>query len=142
MNYLLDTNVISALRDHQNINANLLKWSKQIDPNDTYLSVITIAEIHANIAKLKQQGDAQQAKSLKQWLDDFILVNYKGRILPIDNTVAFMYAQLMAADNKAAIHDALIGATAWAHNLVLVSKNVGDYSEIPINMINPFDLIT
>lgn len=141
MKYLLDTNVISELRKQQSMNTNLIKWSKTIDPNDTYLSVITIAELHANILKLQQQNETQQAQALKQWLNDFILPNYKLRILPITQEIALMYSRLMIPDTKP-IHNALIGATAWTHNLVLVSKNVTNYSEVPVNMINPFDEIT
>lgn len=141
MEYLLDTSVISELRKKQDMNANLLKWSKKINPNDTYLSVITIAELHASILTLQRQKEVQKAKELKQWLNDFILINYKERILPISPDIALMYSRLMVPDSKPA-HDALIGATAWTHNLVLVSKNVGNYSEVPVNMINPFDLIT
>ena len=141
MEYLLDTSVISELRKKQDMNANLLKWSKKINPNDTYLSVITIAELHASILTLQRQREVQKAKELKQWLNDFILINYKERILPITPDIALMYSRLMVPDSKP-VHDALIGATAWTHNLVLVSKNVGNYSEVPVNMINPFDLIT
>ncbi|WP_375326477.1 hypothetical protein [Candidatus Tisiphia endosymbiont of Nemotelus uliginosus] len=50
MKYLLDTNVISELR-RKVPNIQVIEWLEKIDPNQLYLSCITIGEIKMGALK-------------------------------------------------------------------------------------------
>src|SRR5260370_8605233 len=46
--YLLDTNVVSELREPKPHGA-VLKWIDEVDENDIFLSAVTVGELHAGI---------------------------------------------------------------------------------------------
>ena len=41
--------------------------------------------------------------------------------------------------DKKPINDAFIAATAWVHDLVSVTRNVKDFKQTGVKLLNPFD---
>ena len=64
---------------------------------------------------------------------------FTGRILSIDGAVADRWGRLVAAAGRPlpAI-DSLLAATALEHDLVLVTRNVKDFSGLPVQVFNPW----
>jgi predicted nucleic acid-binding protein len=63
--------------------------------------------------------------------------------LPIDEEIADRWGVLAASAKKqgkalSAI-DGLIAATAVHHNLTIVTRNDGDFSEMPVPVVNPWE---
>lgn len=139
MSYLLDTNVLSEFR-RPRPDANVLGWLEQADEDRIFISVITLAEIRRGI-NLMDSGRRRDA--LFAWLADEIPDRFSGRILGISITVATHWADLMAQGQRRGLAiatlDAFIGATALAHDLVIVTRNVKHFAPLQLPHLNPWE---
>jgi predicted nucleic acid-binding protein len=130
--YLVDTNVVSEARRGSR-EARL--WFRSVDPNSIFLSVITLGEIMRGIA-LKRRTDARAAASLTVWLEQ-LRHDHASRILPISDRIALEWGRL-AAERSRAMADALIAATAAIHGKIVVTRNVADFADTAIPLIDPW----
>ena len=77
------------------------------------------------------------------WLNT-LLDDYRDRILSIDLTVAENWGVLQgkAEQNGSpmASIDGLIAATAYTHNLALITRNEKDFTPSGVHVINPWSL--
>ena len=137
--YLLDTNIISELKklDSGKIHPQVQRWAYSINLMQTKISVVSITEIRTGILSLARKDQAQAA-SLDNWFTNRLLPAYRTRTLSVDTEVALICAQLHIPA-KRPINDAYIAATAIAHNLTLVSRNVRDFQGLPLMLENPFE---
>lgn len=137
--YLLDTNIISELKklDSGKIHPQVQRWAYSINLMQTKISVVSIIEIRTGILSLARKDQAQAA-SLDNWFTNRLLPAYRTKTLPVDTKVALIYAQLNVP-NKRPINDAYIAATAIAHKLKLVTRNIQDFQGMPITLENPFE---
>ena len=103
----------------------------------TKISVVSITEIRTGILSLARKDQAQAA-SLDNWFTNRLLPAYRTRTLSVDTEVALICAQLHIPA-KRPINDAYIAATAIAHNLTLVTRNVRDFQGLPLMLENPFE---
>ena len=137
--YLLDTNIISELKklDSGKIHPQVQRWAYSINLMQTKISVVSIIEIRTGILSLARKDQAQAA-SLDNWFTNRLLPAYRTRTLSVDTEVALICAQLHIPA-KRPINDAYIAATAIAHNLTLVTRNVRDFQGLPLMLENPFE---
>ena len=131
--YLVDTNVLSEARRGSN-EARI--WLRSVDPTTIFLSVITLGEIMRGIA-LKLRTDARAAAALTVWLEQ-LRHDHSDRILPISDSIALEWGRL-AAERPRGMADGLIAATAVVHAKIIVTRNVGDFSDLRIPVINPWN---
>lgn len=136
--YLLDTNVLSALRRPDKAPATLLAWASALPPETTCLSVVTLMELEHGILSLARR-DAAQAALLRQWLEGSILPAFQGRVLDVDEQVARAAARLMVSAPMP-INDVLIAATARVHGLVVATRNVRDFERLDVALLDPWAL--
>ena len=136
--YLLDTNVVSELRKISSGKADIhvTKWANQVDATDLYLSVITVQELEIGV-QLLELRDTAQGLIFRQWLDDYVLPSFEGRILPIDTAVARRSAKLHVP-NPRPFRDGLIAATALVHKMTVVTRNARDFEPSGVPIINPW----
>ncbi len=134
--YLLDTNVISALRRPDKVEPLLRAWAASVPVSRFYLSVISVLEIEHGVL-LKMRKDEKQGALLRAWVDDEVLPRFEGRILPIDTDVALQCARLHVPDPQPE-RDALIAATALVHRLTVVTRNVNDFLPTGVQVLNPW----
>ena len=136
--YLLDTNCISELVRIQPEPA-VVAWMEAADETLLYLSVLTLGEIRKGLAGLPQ---SKRRTLLEIWLETELRVRFAGRILPIDAAVADRWGSLAArakSEGKAlATIDGLLAATALHHNLTVVSRNVNDFKNTHVTVLNPW----
>ncbi|MFA6020098.1 MAG: type II toxin-antitoxin system VapC family toxin [Rhodospirillales bacterium] len=131
--FLLDTCVLSELRKphlHPNVSAWLHKHKKA----EMYLSVVTIGEIEAGIAKLRK-SDLSFATSLENWLNE-IVDDYGESILPITLDIARMWGDFEPQSGNPT--DKLIAATAKMHGLKVVTRNHRHFVPLGVAVVNPF----
>lgn len=136
--YLLDTNVVSELRKASSgrIDANVLRWSQSALPPLCHLSAISVLELEIGVRQMERR-DVLQGQALRQWLDGTVLPFFAGRVLPVDLPVVLRHAELSVPDRRPE-RDGLIGATAHVHNMILVTRNVADFSDMGIRILNPW----
>jgi predicted nucleic acid-binding protein len=140
--YLLDTNVISELRKLRRgpVDAAFLHWSATVDTRDQYLSVMTIQEIEFGILSV-QRTDSVQAAALRLWLDDYVIPTFANRILPVEIAIAKRSAALHVGATRA-YRDSFIAATAYVHQFAVVTRNVSDFRDTGVRIINPWQQYT
>lgn len=138
MSYLLDTNVISE-RTRPRPDANVRRWLRAHRVGETYLSVITLAELEQGILRL---GETRRAEGLRGFLTR-VERQFRGRVLPVDRDVAHAWAALTAAalrEGRALGYaDSLIAATARSHDLTVVTRNTGDFAAAGVPLLDPWD---
>ena len=134
--YLLDTNVISELMT-QSPNENVIQFLSQIE--ESYLSVIALHELHYGLNLLP---DGRRKKTIARNLES-LLLEYHDYIIPL-GSIETMQAAILRATAKQQgyiVHlaDALIASTAKVHNLVLATRNIKDFEQLGIELINPWN---
>ncbi len=136
--YLLDTNVVSELRNATSGKAskNVVSWANGVLPMDLFLSSISILELEIGVLRVERR-DQSQGKVLRSWLDGRVLPAFSGRILSIDTEVARRCAHLHIPD-PCSERDALITATALVHKLTVVTRNITDFEASGVSLLNPW----
>ena len=134
--YLVDTNVISEARKGTKTNPGVVQFFRSTLAADRYLSVQTIGEIRRGIENIRRRGDQEQAARLAAWLD-VVLGEYANRILSFDCDCAQVWGRLISPQASNPI-DKQIAAIALIHGLVVVTRNVNDFSATGASLLNPF----
>jgi toxin FitB len=137
--FLLDTNVpseLTRLRSEPKVEA----WLDAADDNQLFLSVITLGEIVKGLTLL---ADGKRRDHIRHWLDNTLRPWFQGRILPIDEAVAERWGILTGESQTRGVRlnatDGLIAATALAHDLTVVTRNVKDFIGLGLQTFNPWD---
>ncbi|MGT2434246.1 PIN domain-containing protein (plasmid) [Cupriavidus basilensis] len=135
--FVLDTNVISALRQPSKVDPKVLAWASTQPIAAQFISAITVLELEMGVL-LKERKDKAQGAVLRAWLDGRVLPQFAGRILPVDQPVALRCARLHVPDPRAE-RDALIAATALVHGMTVVTRNTADFIATGVPLINPWE---
>ena len=131
--YLLDTNVVFELRKPRPHGA-VLAWLQSVDDRNLHLSAVTLGEIQAGIEITREQ-DPIKAGEIEAWADE---VAVTWNVLPMDAAAFRAWAKLMHRRSDTLIEDAMIAATALAYGLQVVTRNVTDFKDFDVGVLNPF----
>jgi predicted nucleic acid-binding protein len=134
--YLLDTNVVSELRRADKADSRVRTWADTAPVGAVFLSTISILEIELGVL-LAERKDPTQGQTLRRWLEDQVLSQFEGRILPVDVEVARQCARLQVPDPRSS-RDAMIAATALVHAMTVVTRNVSDFAPTGVPVFNPW----
>jgi predicted nucleic acid-binding protein len=139
MKALLDTCVISELVSKKPT-PKVVEFVDSLDPEDVYLSVITIGEIVKGIEKLPSSN---RRTGLQAWLNDDLLVRFEGNIVPLDIDIMVEWGRITArlelAGKTMPAIDSLIAATVLARKMTLVTRNVSDFEGTDAEIANPWE---
>ena len=140
MSFLLDTNVVSEWTKPRS-EPNVAAWLAEADEDRVFLSVASFAEIRRGV-ELMPEG--RRRDRVAAWLAEDLPVRFEGRILGIDRRIAEAWGIVMARGQGAGIvmgtMDAFFAATAEAHGLTLVTRNVRDFQTVGIQLLDPWNL--
>jgi len=136
MAFLLDTVTLSEFRRAESADPAVFRWQASLAGQPVYLSVITLNEIRYGIRKIESR-DPAFATLLGEWYANLIAMGDLFLILPVTLPIAES-----AADDRAThgtpYNDALIAATARVHGLTLATRNVSDFAQSGIAIVNPW----
>src|SRR5271166_2926721 len=121
--FLIDTNIISEVSEGRRCNPNVSDWYRTVREDEIFLSVLVIGEIRQGIERLRPRS-ARRAHQLEPWLNE-LLRAFADRILPVDESTAQHWGRINARKALPVI-DSLLAATAQAHGLTLVTRNLKD----------------
>ena len=137
---VLDTNVISELMRLQP-EPRVLAWANGLDPEAVAITAMNEAEILHGLAR---RPDDRRKQQLQQSWDALATELFAGRIWPFTSEAAHWYGELLLRREllarPMATADAVIAATALAHGAPLATRNVADFAEIGLELINPWDV--
>jgi predicted nucleic acid-binding protein len=137
MNYLLDTCFLSEFTKPV-VNAGVEAWFDAQPLESLFVSVITLAELKRGVLRL---AEGKKKVQLLTWLDG-LEQNFASRLLLVDlATVNAWAAQSVALEKQGkhlAFPDALIAANAVQHGMTLVTRNIKDFEQTAVALINPW----
>jgi toxin FitB len=138
MRFLVDTNVISEwvkIRPDPGV----VTWMADVDEDRIFISVISLAELRRGIERLPV---GNRRSRLDEWFQGEVPQRFEGRILLVDRAVAEAWGRIVArcetASRPIGAMDGFIAATAEAHGLTLVTRNVSDFKFSLKEIVNPW----
>lgn len=138
MKALIDTNVLSEARRPDGLPVVRARLAGA-DPDDLFISVISIGEITHGIARL---GAGAKRRELEEWLA-LTERHFADRVLPIGRDIAQLWGELTAKAARTGrtlqAADGLIAATAIHHGLRLMTRNTKDFEDTGLLLLNPWE---
>lgn len=135
---LLDTNVISELI-RVAPDTRVIGFLRQFQPDDLLTAAICEAEIRYGLERLPR---GRKRDHLTERLKTFF-ASFQGQILPFNSECAVFYGAIRAerevSGKPVEVEDAMIAATAHAYGLPIATRNVADFLNCGVKIINPWD---
>lgn len=135
MRYVLDTNVVSAMRVRGR-NPSVEGWAASIPAADQFVTATTIAEIERGVVA-QERADAAQGAVLRRWFEDRVLPAFADRVLPFDLPAARILATFRVPEH-APLDDALIAAIAQAVEMTVATRNTKHFEPLGVHCHNPW----
>jgi predicted nucleic acid-binding protein len=120
-------------------NSGIIRWLAEVDEDRVYLSVITLAELRYGIERL---NSGARKTRLESWLREELPLRFETRVVAVEASVADTWGRVVsrcsAAGRPIGVMDAFFAATAEVHDLILVTRNVSDFTASGISVLNPW----
>jgi predicted nucleic acid-binding protein len=133
---VLDTNIVSALMAGGD---EIDPWLATVPRHEIYTTVMTRAEIRYGLARLpvgRRRSDLiARADALFQETWD--------RLLTFEARAADRYGELVASrqaiGRPLSVPDGIIASITWVHHAILATRNIRDFEECGIEVVNPYE---
>lgn len=136
MKYVLDTNVVSALRVRGR-NRSVEAWAASLLVADQFVTATTIAELERGVVG-KERSDPAQGEVMRRWFEERVLPAFADRVLPFDLPAARILATYRVPQD-APFDDALIAAIAQAADMIVATRNTKHFEPLGVRCLNPWD---
>ncbi len=145
--YVTDTNVLSN-RGAVERDPNLVEWLRRYAAL-VRVSVITVAEMRRGLILLEVKAEALTDRKVKAraqarlarkrvWYDE-VTGHFADRVAPIDIAVAEKWAEISVRFPSLRDGDKVVAATALARGYGVATENLGDFRQVGVPLVNPFD---
>lgn len=135
---LLDTNILSELMRPAPSPA-VMSWLAAQPAASLFISAVTEAELRYGVMLLPE---GRRRAELMTALEAMLADDFAGRILPFDSAAALAFAAIAASRRQAgkpvSQFDAQIAAIAQSRGAELATRNVADFAECGVEIINPW----
>lgn len=134
MKYLLDTNVfreIGKTDPHPHVAA----WLRTVAESDLAISALTVREVRKGIVRLRARKRDVADQIERRVREAFAM--FGSRVLPITRQTAELWGELLGHSDKH-VDDMGLAATAKAHALTLVTRNVRHMRGRSVTTLDPF----
>ena len=136
--FIIDTNVASELMRPEPTPA-VAAWIAERNAGAMFVTAISEAELRYGVAIVpagRRRNELQDA--MTRWLDE----GFVERILPFDSAAAGHYAEIASQRRRAGQPikeaDCQIAAICRTRGAVLVTRNVRDFENIGIEIVDPW----
>ncbi|MBM3576966.1 MAG: type II toxin-antitoxin system VapC family toxin [Alphaproteobacteria bacterium] len=135
---LLDTNIVSEMIKPTG-DANVRHWIDSYAELDFFIASPIIAELRFGLALLPEGRKKDALSKACDAIEDEI---FAGRILAFDQRAAHAFARLRAKrqtlGKPLAVMDAMVASIASAHAMTLATRNIADFADLDLAVVNPF----
>lgn len=139
---VLDTNVVSELM-RPAPEPGVASWVDSLDVGDILLTAVTAAELMYGVAGLP---DGRRRREVRAMVEGLLAEDFRDRILPFDAPAAIHYAEIVAGRERSGLQismaDGQIAAICRNWNAGLATRNVSDFVDTGVELINPWNLAT
>ena len=135
---VLDTNVVSEMMRTEPA-LNVVAWLNSQDASLLFLTAVTVGEVRYGLRVLPQ---GKRRRLLEEGFERILAEAFPGRILAFDEMAAHRYGEIMGRRKEIgrplAILDGQIASIAWSNGCSVATRNVQDFIECGVEVINPF----
>jgi toxin FitB len=136
---LLDTNIISeAWRPRPN--EAVIAWIDAQPAASLYLCTPVLAELRYGVERM---SESPRKERLRGHIEALETEGYRGRILSFDQTAALEFGRITASRERKGRRmeplDAFIAAIALSQQATLATRDVQDFMDIGLALLNPFE---
>ncbi len=136
---VLDTNVISELI-RPAPNESVVGWVDRQRSSQTYITSITLAELLYGVGRLP---DGRRKRNLAEQIEAMVNDDFDGRVLAFDETAAVHYADIVIQRERLGrpigMADAQIAAICRSHGSSIATRNVDDFTDTSVTIVNPWE---
>ena len=134
----LDTNVISELA-RQVPDPGVLSWLDSLEVAEVVTTAVTATELRYGVAGLP---GGHRKRELTAVIRGILTEDFQGRVLPFDERASVRYADIVTGREQTGrpigVADAQIAAICRARGAVLATRNIKDFLETGVEVINPW----
>jgi predicted nucleic acid-binding protein len=134
---VLDTNVISEVMAGD-ASSTVMQWLRRQEPELLGITAVTVAEVSEGIARLPVGNRRDRIAS--QW--DLLSLSWRGSFLALGLAEARMTGVLSAHRRRIGrpitMADACIAGTCVVHEAQLATRNIRDFEDLGLTLINPW----
>jgi len=134
---LLDTCVVSEALKPQPSDA-VMKWIDTIPERQVFVPSMVIGELHKGVEQLSA---GRKRDALRVWIAQ-LRERFAGRVLLFDDETAVIWGSLSARlafqGRTLPVIDGIIAATALRHSALLATRNMRDYENTGVELMNPW----
>jgi toxin FitB len=135
---IVDTNVLAEVMRTSPAPA-VVGWLNAQDSASLFLTAITVGEIRYGL-RIMPKG--QRRQTIELGFDQIIATAFAGRILSFDEHAAVYYGEVMGRRKELgrplSVPDGQIAALARLHGFAVATRNVRDFLDCGIELVNPF----
>ena len=135
---VVDTNVLSELM-RPTPDTVIASWVGERATSSLHLTAISEAELRFGLAIMPP---GRRRDGLAEGLERMLRTGFANRVLPFDSAAASAYAEIAAARRAMGRPmpeaDCQIAAIARSRDLAVVTRNVRDFADAGINVIDPW----
>ncbi len=140
MIFLLDTNILSAIMLPKPPEE-VLELGRKFGNEHWVTAAVCQAEICAGIAVVPR---GRRRERLERAAHELFEVAMAGKVLAFDHRAAPAYGEMIARRRRKGLSganlDLMIAATAQVHGAAIVTRNVFDFEECGVEVVNPWDM--
>ena len=135
MKYIVDASLLSE-PTKPDLEPQVLEWLR-INEAQFAVTPVILGELEYGILLLPS---SRRKKQLEVWFEK---IRSTAHCLDFDSKAASSWARLLAhlksKGHAMPIKDSLIAASAIAHNLTMATRNIRDFKNARVPLINPFE---
>lgn len=136
---VLDTNVISELT-RQTPDPGVLSWLDSQTASEVATTAVTAAELWYGVARLPA---GHRKRELTAAIRGLLTEDFHGRVLPFDERASVRYADIVSSREQIGrpigVAGAEIAAICRDLGATLATRNIADFEETGIELINPWN---
>lgn len=136
---VVDTNVISELTRYVP-DPGVLSWLDELPVGELATTAVTAAELRYGAAGLPS---GHRKRELTVAISGLLNEDFYGKVLPFDERAAIRYADIVASRERTGrpidVADAQIAAICRDLGATLATRNIADFEETGIPLIDPWE---